>query len=237
MKVRIGNDIRLQVQLNYGQAQDPVNILSLKAVFVNKTLEKQFIKEYKKKNRFMYRFPIEPFTNEFQSTAYNLNSSGNPRYRAYVMNQYSGFGVYPDWSKQRLLKKMNITEYTSEVQRTSDASSIIATFPASAQLYTGQYDLIVIAQVEDPGYKNNVRTATIDYKNVFELVKTTEESDVEEAVHITIDNNTDSSPRQDYYVVSGSYNNNEILLRRNDNAVIHVDIDPISGWYEEPEED
>lgn len=172
------------------------------------------------------------------------------------MNHYNGFGVYPDWSKQRLLKKMNITEYTSEVQRTSDASSIIVTFPANVQMYTGQYDLLVIARIYDSGYKNNVRTATIDYKNIFELVSTTEESDVEDSVNIVIDNNinpdnnnTDPgdntnpggndtpSSNQDYYVVSGSYGNNEILLVRNDNEIIHVDIDPVSGWYEEPEED
>jgi hypothetical protein len=65
MKVRIGNDIRLQVQLTCGELRDTVNILSVKAVFVNKTLKEALRKEYKKKNRFMHRFPIEPFTNEF----------------------------------------------------------------------------------------------------------------------------------------------------------------------------
>ena len=237
MKVRIGNDIRLQVQLSFAGAQESVNILSLKAVFINRTLKDEFLKEYKKKNRFIHRFPIEPFSDEFQPTEYNIHSTGNPRYRAFVMNQYNGFGVYPDWKNVMPFKKMDITEYVSKVSRTQDPSSVVAVFPASVQKYAGEYDLIVTAQVYDDGYEDNVRTVTVDYKNVFELVSSSEESDVNDAVQISINNISEPPSTHDYFVISGSYDNNEILLQRNDNATIHVDIDPVSGWYEQPEED
>ena len=230
MKVRIGNDIRLQVQVTCGE--EPVNLLFVKAVFVNKTLQDKFKKEYKKKNRFMHRFPIEPFTDEFKSTAYNINSAGYPRYKAFVPNPYNGFGVYPKWDQIGPFKGMNITEYTSTVEHTADADTIVATFPAEAQKFEGSYDLIVVAQIEDTGYSNHARTVTVDYSNVFELVKSSQESDVENPVQINIDNVSDGQGRQDYYVISGSYNNNNILLNRNDNNVVSVDITPVSGWYE-----
>ena len=148
------------------------------------------------------------------------------------MNQYNGFGVYPDWKNVGPIKKMDITEYTSDIEHTINQSIIIASFPAESQVHTGVYDLIVVAKIYDPGYKNNARTVTIDYSNVFELVSNSEDSDVDDPVQIEINNASDETPKQDYYVVAGSYNNNEILLRRNDNATVHVDINPVSGWYE-----
>lgn len=232
MKVRIGNDIRLQVQLAYGDKQDRVNIQSLKAVFVNKTLKEKFEKDLKRVNRFMHRFPIEPFTNEFKSTACNINSCGYPRYKAIIPNHYNGFGVNPKWNEIGPVKEMPITEYTSAVEYTINPDIVVATFPADAQLYEGVYDLVVVAKLIDPGYTNNVRTVTVDYNNVFELVDNSQGSDVDQPVQIEIDNYTSDSPRWDYYVVSGSYSDNEIRLRRNDNATVHVDISPVSGWYE-----
>ena len=228
MKVRIGNDIRMQVQLAYGDKQDRVSIQSLKAVFINRTLKENYMKT----SRFMQRFPIEPFANEFSSTAYNINSCGNPRYHAIVPNRYNGFGVYPKWDQMGIVKSVPLTEYVAPVEFTQNPDIVVATFPAASQLYEGVYDLVVTAKLYDEGYDNNVRTVTIDYNNVFELVKNSQESGVDQPVQIEIDNYTSDAPRYDYYVVSGSYDNNEIRLHRNDNATVHVDISPVSGWYE-----
>ena len=230
MKVRIGNDIRLQVQVTCGE--EPVNLLYAKAVFINRTLEDKVLKEYKKKNRFMHRFPIEPFTNEFKSTAYNINSAGYPRYKAVIPNRYNGFGVYPKWDQIGPFKEMRITEYTSTVERTANADTVVATFPAEVQKFEGSYDLVIVAQIEDSGYSNHARTVTIDYNNVFELVKNSQESDIENPVQIDINNVSDSGTRQDYYVVSGSYNDNNIQLNRNDGNTVNVDISPAVGWFE-----
>ena len=230
MKVRIGNDIRLQVRVSCGE--EPVNLLSVQAVIVNRTLEDKVKKEFKKKNRFMHRFPIEPFTNEFQSTAYNINSAGNPQYKVAVPNPYNGLGVNPNWKNNKPFKEMDVTRYFSGVSRTVESDTVVVIFPAAAQMFDGQYDLVLKAQIYDAGYSNNARMITIDYKNVFELVKSSEDSDVDQPVEIHVNSQSDTTPRQDYYVIAGSYDNNQIVLTRNDNAIIPVDVSSISGWYE-----
>ena len=108
MKIRLGNDIRLKVQLTYGE-EDYANIQSAQAFFINTTLKNKLKEEYKKKNRFIGRFPIEPFVNEFEPSAYNINSAGYPRYRAFVSNRYNGFGVKPCWKEDAPVKDSDIT--------------------------------------------------------------------------------------------------------------------------------
>lgn len=85
MKIRIGNDIRLKLHLSFSGDEDKtVNIKSLKVFFINTTLKEKFEKEYIKKNRFVGRFPIEPFLDEFEPTAFAINSGGFPNYYAIV---------------------------------------------------------------------------------------------------------------------------------------------------------
>ena len=86
MKIRIGNDVKLQVSLSLGEGVDYTNIQSMRAVFVNTTLKEKLEKEYIKKNRFIGRFPIEPFVDEYTPNAYCINSNGNPRYHVRVYN-------------------------------------------------------------------------------------------------------------------------------------------------------
>lgn len=40
MEVRIGSDIRLRLQLNFGPSADPINIQVAQVYFVNTTLKK-----------------------------------------------------------------------------------------------------------------------------------------------------------------------------------------------------
>lgn len=229
MKVLIGNDIRVKVQLSFNGV--PANILSAKAMFVNKTMKDKLVKEYQKKNRFIGRFPIEPFVDEYTPNAYCINSNGNPRYHVRVYNQYNGFGVKPNWDKCLPIGEMPVLEYQAEVMHTQDPQIVKVLFPAEVQKYLGMYDLVIVANVYEPGFKGNIRTITVDLKNAFELVSSSSEADINDPVQIEINNTSDTEPQQDIYIVSGQYSNNNIQLRRNDNGVVSFDIQPVN-WYE-----
>ena len=232
MKVRKGNDIRLKVQLTYENGE--ANVHFAKAIFVNRTLKDNLVNEYQKKTRFIGRFPTEPFVNEFEPSEYNINSCGQyPKYKAFVVNQYNGFGVRPNWKKCAPIKDVNITEYCGKVYHTTAFDTIEALFPGEAQLYSGVYDLIVIADVFDNGYDGNKRTVTTRLNNVFELVDDSmdQEDITDNPVKIEIVNTEDTENVPDTYIIGGQYDNNSIRLTRNDSGVIDINVAPISGWY------
>lgn len=238
MKVRIGNDIKLKVQLTFGEDTDMLNINSAKAILVNTTLKEKLEREFKKMHRFFGRFPIEPFVDEFEPSAYNIHSTGYPKYRAIIPNPYKGFGVYPDWKNVFPIKDINVTVYHAEVKRISP-DTIVVMFPAEAQLYPGEYSLIVKAKIQDPGYKHGERTVCANYNNMFEIVSDTEDAD-ETGIHIidqpaVIDVVEDPDQQEDVYVAGGTYNNGVIRLQRNDNGVVDIDVTELSdiaSWYE-----
>lgn len=241
MKVRIGNDIRLKIRLpltNNTEDPKPTNIISARAFFVNSTLEAEFKNKLAKKNRFIGRFPIEPFVDEFQPTAYNINCSGFPKYRAFVHNQYNGFGINPNWKECAPIKDVNITRYESQIEYTADRSKIIVTFPAEAQLYTGVYSLVVVGEIYDEGYRHNKRTVTVNTNNLFELVGNSEDQSdidpdiIENSALLEIDNVDSDITPDDIYVVAGAYGNNNINLHRTDHGRVSVDVSPITSWYE-----
>lgn len=231
MKIRIGNDIRLKIQLTFGDSSS-ANVLSAEAFFVNTTLKNKLEQEYKKKNRFIGRFPIEPFTNEFEPSEYCINAAGLPKYKAYVMNSYNGIGLKPNWKNVAPIKEVDYTVYRTGIERTVDPSIVVVTLPASAQLYEGEYELVVTAKVFDQGYANNERTVTANYKNVFELVSDSQGESVNNPVQIDIVNTSDEEDVNDVYVIAGRYDNNSIHLSRNDNAAVNIDISPITQWYD-----
>ena len=249
-KVKIGNDIRLRIQISakgvnwqFGDkfpavfksdasTGDSFEILSARAFFINTTLKNEFEKECKRVNKFFSRFPIEPFINEFEPDAYNIHVSGKfPKYRAHVANLYNGFGVYPDWNKCKPMKDMDITVYRSEIIRTKDPKVIIVDFPAEAQVFEGEYELLVQAKVFDPTYRNNERTVTASFKDLFKLVKDQDEA-IDNPVQIDIVNTDDIDTLRDVYVVSANYNKDHINIRRNDMGVVDLDISPITQFYE-----
>ena len=231
MKIRIGNDIRLKIQLTFGDSSS-ANVLSAEAFFVNTTLKNKLEQEYKKKNRFIGRFPIEPFTNEFEPSEYCINASGLPKYKAYVINSYNGIGLKPNWKNIAPIKEVDYTVYRTGIERTVDPSIVVVTLPASAQLYEGEYELVVTAKVFDQGYANNERTVTANYKNVFELVSDSQAESVNNPVQIDIVNTSNDEDINDVYVIAGRYDNNSIHLSRNDNAAVNIDISPITQWYD-----
>jgi len=77
-----------------------------------------------KKNRFIGRFPIEPFVDEFEPTSFNINCSGVPHTRIFAVNEYSGFGWKPDWKRSMPIRQLPEVEYQSKVVRTVDPSII-----------------------------------------------------------------------------------------------------------------
>lgn len=210
-----------------------VHVLHAKAFFVNTTLKNKLKEEYKNKHRFIGRFPIEPFVDEFIPNAHNINSTGWHQYRAILPNSYKGFGIYPNWKDAFPWKEHNVVKYQAPITNTKDRNKIIVDFPAEAQLFPGEYQLIVVAEIFDPGYKNSSRMVTMNLNGVFELVSDSEEADVDGAVQIEI-NNTDveSTDPIDVYVESGSYDSGSIRLDRTDNTRVNIDVSPITGWYE-----
>lgn len=230
-KIRKGNDIRLKIQLKLNEPDNFANIQSMRAIFINTTLKEKIEKEFIKKNRFIGRFPIEPFVHEFEPCRYNIHSTGYGKYRAFVHNMYQGFGLHPDWNKCLPIRDVNITEYFAPVISTTDPKVMIVDFPAEAQLHEGVYQLVVIAKIFDAGYKNQHRTVTTNYNNIFELVTDSEDA-TDESVQIEINNSSDPEPLKDVYVVAGSYSDDSIHINRNDSAVIDIDVSPITNWYE-----
>lgn len=66
--------------------------------------------------------------------------------------------------------------FLAPVEATESKNKIKVYFPAQAQMYTGTYKLVIVAKVYEPGYcKDNLRTITIDYENVFTLVNSSDQ--------------------------------------------------------------
>lgn len=107
-KIRIGNDIRLAVDLRqyigYGSQNErqvvqqpisgelstqqvttqstssPVSIRSIKAILVNKSRKEEADERLRKTTRFVSRFPVEPC---YMPTSYDVCGAGCPTWRAY----------------------------------------------------------------------------------------------------------------------------------------------------------
>ena len=249
MKIRIGNDIRLDVTLSYKSSGDgTVDVTSAQAYIINTTKEQEYIKALENKTRFISRFPVEPYINAYSSTAYDIKSCGYPMWNAYPKNYvyatYSGFGPNPDWEhKYRNMPKYNHTQYKAEVKYTQDRSVIEVYFPAIAQFYTGKYTLVIVAQIYQPGYgHNNLKTVTMDYPEVFELVSSSEQG-IDDSVTINVVPNPGSNPDEpqpepiDIHVDSGVYiedptNGGRLELNLNNEQQVNISLSSATGWYE-----
>lgn len=220
MKVRIGNDIKLTLALKNTKDDVELNVHSAKAYIINNS---------RKLNR---RFITEPCTSDYVPTEYNINGAGSPHFIAYPHNTgrvYTGFGLHPDWN---YIYGEGVTGiYQAEVSFTSKSDEVTVFFPAEAQLTTGSYSIIIIAQLYTYGYRpNNLRTITVDYPNVFELVKTSEDG-VDGIAEIIVEDSTDSRIK-DIYVSSGQYGDNNITLNLTDGNTVNINTSEITSWYE-----
>lgn len=210
MKIRIGNDISLNVTLLYKEyGDDAVNINSVKAFIINSSKEDEARKQFESKTKFISRFPVEPYIDAYSSTAYDVKSCGYPTWRAYPKNYvyatYSGFGPNPNWDQiYRHMPECNLTQYQAEVKYTDDRSKVNVYFPAEAQLYTGTYTLVIVAKIYEPGYsKDNLKTVTVDYEDVFTLVGTSE-GGVDGPVTINVTSTTKGGPAESVTIYGSS---------------------------------
>lgn len=175
-RIRIGNDIRLRINLLNMNGIDTINIKSIKVYIINTSREKEKADKIANCTKFISRFPCEPHHPAFEPSAYDLNLAGLPRYYAYPEHHchyfYHGFGLHPDWSHIYPVENCtNDTEFIAPVQATEYKDQVDAYFPANNQLYCGVYKIVVVARIYQPGYGlDNLRTITMDYNNIFRLV-------------------------------------------------------------------
>lgn len=175
-RIRIGNDIRLRINLLNMEGIDTINIKSIKVYIINTSREKEKADKIANCTKFISRFPCEPHHQAFEPSAYDLNLAGLPRYYAYPEHHchyfYHGFGLHPDWSHIYPVENCtNDTEFIAPVQATEYKDQVNAYFPANNQLYCGVYKIVVVARIYQPGYGlDSLRTITMDYNDVFRLV-------------------------------------------------------------------
>lgn len=241
MKIRIGNDIKLYVTLLSSKAIDSVNIKSIEAFIINSSNENEQAENLKNNTRFISRFPVEPYVDAFCSTAYDIKSSGYPTWRAYPQNyiygSYAGFGCNPYWPDHFKPTPMhNLSEFKAPVKATKQKDTVEVLFPAEAQLYTGSYNLTIVAKIYEPGYsKDDLRTVTMDYENIFTIVNKTEKGiDSDVTLNVAASHGKDPA---DHVVVSGS---TYCMVGGNDQLIATVYpayIDDISvRWYVDPKD-
>lgn len=236
--VETGNTISVYGTSETYGTEAPLNIQSIKAYLINTTAAEKRINDLKNKIRFLGRFPVEPFLDEYIPNAYNINSSGHPKYHTLVANRYGGFGVYPKWKHIVPHPECDDDKFLAPVERTEESNVIDIIFPAQHQLHTGVYKLLLVVQLYDYGYKhNNVRTITTDYPEAFELVGSTAEADVDGLVQLDLRRITgaDVTPNKqdaDVYTYSGSYAGNYVTLNLTNGKNVDIDMSDIADWYE-----
>lgn len=254
-KIRIGNDIRLAVDLNT-QLDLPAgsnNVRQVSAYLINTTRLAEYKKKAKARSGFIGRFPREPFSHDYNTTPWCLCGCGKPTWNAYPTNAgcvYSGFGVEPYRGLKELKQLSRSIQYKAACYNTQYPNMILVDFPANQQLHTGVYTLILVVKLYVPGYTDNVQTVTTDIRNVFELVKSVADIDEGSAIDtgVTIvtnpsnqdvptpdDPNTPDIPDivyDDIYVNEASISNDTLSLGRTDDQTLNVDLGGVVGWYE-----
>lgn len=80
-------------------------------------------------------------------------------------------------------------KFRAPVKAADEKNKIYVYFPAEDQHHTGTYKLVIVAKIYEPGYApNNLRTVTMDYKEVFTIVGSSEQADAYESVNIEVGN-------------------------------------------------
>lgn len=215
--IRIGTDIKLKLnlykKLNIILAESgseietaPINIKSLKCVIISKEKESTLTKERNAAYKFVSRFPNEPRWG-YDPDPYHINTSGLPAYTAYpeahLVSSYAGYGLNPDWKTiYPPVYKANSAEYVAQVKALSEDGAVEVYFPAEAQRYCGLYRLVVIAKIYDVGYDNNLRTVTMDYDNVFNLVSSSSVADGNIVINIDAVNDESYIPPTSIELIS-----------------------------------
>ena len=249
-KIRIGNDIRLAVDLRkqvIEEQDDTFAVRQVSAYLVNTAKVAQYQAKLEERPRFVGRFPREPFSHDYSTTPWCLCGCGMPTYNAFPVNAgnvYSGFGTHPyDGVAKELESIAKHIQYKAACQATAQQNIISVYFPAKDQFATGVYKLVLVATVYAPGYNvENLKTIQVDVPEVFELVATTEEG-IDTGVIINTDVEQPSAGTagaddqgdiifDDVYVNGGVLSDGNIVLNRTDANQVSIDLDDVVGWYE-----
>jgi hypothetical protein len=146
-----------------------------------------------------------------------------------------GFGCRPDWNYIYPHRRFNPIEYRAPIKDMGEPNMFEIFFPAKAQLFTGDYALIVVAELYVDGYGfNNIKTVTVDKEDVFTLVSTSEEG-IDGDVVIDVDKvdiDDQTIPTDDIHVQSGSVNEQNIQLQLNNGLVVDVPFGDVFDWNE-----
>ena len=189
MKIRIGNDLRLRVKLTTGSKS--INVVQAHATIVRSVDDRQKAEDLRKKTRFFSRYPVEPIINSYIATEHNINCCGNHYYNVWPKTHcaapYAGYGVHPFWKEiYPLVPECELEKFEAVVNATEQPDVIEIVFPAEFQHFTGDYDIIIVAKIYQPGYQHNYRTVTMDYRKAFTLVCDTKDEDRTNGIHIQV---------------------------------------------------
>lgn len=235
-KIRIGNDIRIAVDLSqYLVTGDRTSSENRK---VYDTTTGEFIQFELGTSPISIR-SIDAYLIS-NGRGYNLCTSGIPSWH---VRPYNGFGLHPNFKE--IYRKVcfdRVGKYKAQVYATSKQNTVEVIFPAEDQKQLGVYKLIVVAKVYAPGYnRSNLKTITVDMSDVFELVSTSEEG-IDTGIHINAGIIQDILPSEedipkytyeDKYLSDAEFNEDEnvINLQMNDGEHFSVDLDNRLGWY------
>lgn len=228
-KIRIGNDIRFNITLKGQRAYDQSNVKQLRCYLINT--------EYENK-----KDDCCSCMNE-----YHLHACGCPSYHVMPHNccfrpVFPPLPMYRPIEQQKPCKPCGIDfvdpnapedcKYLAPSKMTSKQNGAIVYFPAEDQRMLGIYKLVVVIVIFEPGWgRTNLRTYTIDYGDVVQLV------DDDQAVSgdITIDVDTDTMQysnivdikvvNTELYMASGERLNLGDLDRRSHYYKIQVELE------------
>lgn len=218
-----------------------VCIKSIKAFFINKSSNMKY--------KFIGRFPTEPYSYAFEPSGHNIFGCGRPHWHHYPVSRkpymYYGFGIYPDWRCiYNDLPHAHSNKYPAFVKRVEvegvlNNSKVEVYFPAKVQREIGMYDLVIMANLFCPEFPNKIRTITIDIPNVFQLVKSSvdSDSDVFSLVKIECSELPEFDSGEEFsgdrYLNNVVTNNEDhtITFERNDGTNFSVDLDDMNDWY------
>jgi hypothetical protein len=181
--IRIGTDVRIKVNIVDGEKTvNPINVKHVECYLINTTEESTY---------FASRFPQEPVSDQYEASAYHVNTCGHPVYFTYpdqhIVPVYQGFGLHPNWSRiYPMHHRANSDAFRAPVFAGEGMGQVVVLFPAEAQKRCGTYKLIIKAKIYQPGYSmiGNLRTITMDYDDVFTLVEDSSQADSDATIVI-----------------------------------------------------
>ena len=181
--IRIGTDVRIKVNIVDGEKTvNPINVKHVECYLINTTEESTY---------FASRFPQEPISDQYEASAYHVNTCGHPVYFTYpdqhIVPVYQGFGLHPNWSRiYPMHHRADSDAFRAPVFAGEGMGQVVVLFPAEAQKRCGTYKLVIKAKIYQPGYSmiGNLRTITMDYDDVFTLVEDSSQADSDATIVI-----------------------------------------------------